>query len=84
MFSLAVAAILAAAAPDAPVSTPAPTAATDPDQRIRCKASEETGSLASRRKICMTVAQWRQQARSSQDTAEKMADTAICPSCQGH
>ena len=84
MFSLAIAAILAAGAPDAPVSTPAPTSAPDPDQKIKCKSAEETGSLASRRKICMTIGQWKQQARDSQSAGEKMADTTICPSCQGH
>ena len=84
MFSLVIAAILAAAAPDAPVSTPAPTSAPDPDQKIKCKAAEETGSLASRRKVCMTVGQWKQLARDSQNAGERMADTTICPSCQGH
>jgi hypothetical protein len=80
MFTLAIVAMLAAATSDAPASTPS----VDRDQKIKCKSMEETGSLASRRKVCMTIAQWRQQARASQDVAEKMADTAICPSCQGH
>lgn len=31
----------------------------DPDQRIKCRSMEVTGSLARRERVCKTVGEWR-------------------------
>lgn len=52
--------LAAQASPDA---APAPAAkAVPPGERIVCREETETGSLTARKRICMTVSQWKDQA----------------------
>jgi len=57
---------LAQTAQPAPVPAPAPATATagksNPGDRIVCEEDAETGSLIAKKKICMTVSQWRDKA----------------------
>lgn len=41
-------------------ANPATTAATDPDQKIKCRKVEVTGSLLKKGKVCRTIAEWRE------------------------
>ena len=44
----------------------------DPDQQVRCRSSEVTGSLARRTRICRTVAEWRRLEIRGNDEARDM------------
>ena len=58
--------ILVSALLVSPLTTPAfadngttAPAATDPDQKIKCRRVEVTGSLLKKGKVCRTVAEWK-------------------------
>jgi hypothetical protein len=59
-FALAGLTTLCFAAPlAADASTDQTTAASDPDQQIKCRKVEVTGSLVKKGKVCKTVAEWK-------------------------
>lgn len=61
---------------------PAPAATTsaepvdpnDPNQRVRCRLVEVTGSLVKRGRVCRTVAEWRRITENGNYNARKMVD----------
>ncbi len=48
--------------------------AADPDQKIRCRKVEVTGSLVKRGKVCKTVAEWRAIFENGNYLARKMVE----------
>lgn len=48
--------------------------ANDPDQKIKCRAVEVTGSLVRRGKVCKTVAEWRAIMDNGNYLARKMVE----------
>lgn len=46
----------------------------DPDQRVRCQTRRVTGSNARRIRTCLTVAEWRELARSGNRDARRIVD----------
>lgn len=54
----------------------------DPDQRVRCQTRRVTGSNARRVRICMTIAEWREQARAGNRDARRVVDEATRDSIQ--
>ncbi len=54
----------------------------DPEQRVRCQTRRVTGSNARRVRICMTIAEWREQARSGNRDARRVVDEATRDSIQ--
>ena len=70
-----------AATPIAAQSEPAPqsaeqkpVAAEDPDQKIKCRRIEITGSLVRKERVCKTVAEWRANAESGNQNARDVVD----------
>lgn len=58
-------------------STPAP--ANDPDQQIRCRRVEVTGSLVRRERICKTLAEWRRLGDRGNDVVrQQMENGRVC------
>lgn len=53
-------------------ATAAPEA--DPDQKIKCRKIEVTGSMVKKGKVCKTIAQWRAIADSNNYLARKMVE----------
>ena len=50
------------------------------DQRVQCHVEDVTGSLASHRRVCHTVAEWRALNDAAYDTARQLQDRgAIAP-----
>jgi hypothetical protein len=63
------------AAPSA--STVRPT--DDPEQRVRCRSIQATGSLVRRERVCRTVAEWRRIGQAGNDRARDVVGTGtIC------
>jgi predicted secreted protein len=86
MFGIALTLVMLSGSPAA-VQQPAPAATTapvDPDQRVRCKSEEVTGSLAGRRRVCRTVGEWRRIADAAVQGAQQMVDhgTVSCGECR--
>ncbi|MEM8695731.1 MAG: hypothetical protein AAGE05_06880 [Pseudomonadota bacterium] len=54
----------------------------DPDQRIRCQTRRVTGSNARRERICLTIAEWRELARSGNRDARRILDDTTRDSMQ--
>lgn len=86
MFGIALALLVLSGYPAA-MEQAAPTAtgaAVDPDQRVRCKTEEVTGSLAGRRRVCHTVAEWRRITDAAVQGAQQMVDhgTVSCGECR--
>jgi hypothetical protein len=55
------------------------TAASDPDQAIKCRKVEVTGSLVKKGKVCKTVAEWKQIQANGNRTARAIAESGnIC------
>jgi hypothetical protein len=72
---VAVAPSVAPAQTSAPAATPAtPPAQTNPDDVIRCRSMEVTGSLARRERVCKTVGEWRRLADRGNDNAREIID----------
>lgn len=46
----------------------------DPDQKIKCRRVDVTGSLVKRGRVCKTVAQWRAIFDNHNDLARKMVE----------
>lgn len=72
--------VLIAATTAAPVSanTKAETvnvsAASDPDQKIRCRKVEVTGSLVKKGRVCKTIAEWRAIISNGNDNARDLVE----------
>lgn len=49
-------------------------AATSPDQEIKCRKVEVTGSLVKKGRVCKTVAEWRAIAENNNVLARKMVE----------
>jgi hypothetical protein len=57
----------------------AKTAATDPDQVIKCRKVEVTGSLVKKGKVCRTIAEWKEIQSNGNRTARAIAESGnIC------
>lgn len=54
-------------------------AATDPDQKIKCRRVEVTGSLLKKGKVCRTVAEWRRIVESGNRTARAVVEEGAKP-----
>jgi hypothetical protein len=51
----------------------------DPDQRVRCRSIQATGSLVRRERVCRTVADWRRISERGNDRARDVVGTGtIC------
>jgi hypothetical protein len=51
----------------------------DPDQRVRCRSIQATGSLVRRERVCRTVAEWRRISQSGNDRARDVVGTGtVC------
>lgn len=73
--SLLSAPVGAQTAPAAPAAAPAaPAAPTNPDDVIRCRSMEVTGSLARRERVCKTVGEWRRLADRGNENARDIVD----------
>jgi hypothetical protein len=63
------------AAPPAPTAPAvAPAASDDPDQVVRCRRMEVTGSLVRRVRVCKTIAEWRRMANQGEGEARDYVD----------
>jgi hypothetical protein len=60
---------------------PATTAASDPDQAIKCRKVEVTGSLVRKGKVCKTVAEWKAIQDNGNRTARAIAESGYM--CSG-
>jgi hypothetical protein len=61
--------------PSLPLASDA--SAVDPDKKIRCRTYEVTGSLADRKRICKTVAKWREDQSIAERQGREMTDKAL-------
>lgn len=53
--------------------------ASDPDQAIKCRKVEVTGSLLKKGKVCRTIAEWKQIIENGNRTARAIQDSGkIC------
>ena len=57
-----------------PATAPVTTTPEDPDQRIRCRRIEVTGSLARVERVCKTVAEWRRLTDLGNENARDIID----------
>jgi hypothetical protein len=54
-------------------------AAADPDQAIKCRKVEVTGSLVKKGRVCKTIAEWKQIQANGNRTARAIAESGnIC------
>lgn len=58
----------------APVTTEANDGTVDPDDRVRCRSVEVTGSLVKRGRVCRTVREWRTISENGNYNARKMIE----------
>ena len=72
IFALAAGLAIVPGAANSETSTP--TAAADPDQKIKCRKIQVTGSLVKKGKVCKTVAEWRSIAENNNYLARKMVE----------
>lgn len=77
--------VLAAAFAVVPVSAnteggkSTPTASTDPDQKIKCRKVEVSGSLIKKGRVCRTVAEWKTIQNNGNRTARAIVESGgIC------
>jgi hypothetical protein len=60
-------------------ATKSTTTASDPDQVIRCRKVEVTGSLVKKGKVCKTIAEWKQIQANGNRTARAIAESGnVC------
>ena len=58
---------------------PVKTAAADPDQAIKCRKVEVTGSLVKKGKVCKTIAEWKEIQANGNRTARAIIESgAVC------
>jgi hypothetical protein len=61
------------------VAKPATTTAADPDQAIKCRKVEVTGSLVRKGKVCKTIAEWKQIQSNGNRTARAIVESGnVC------
>ena len=73
--SLSAAPVLAGNEQAKPVKTPS----TDPDQVIKCRKVEVTGSLVKKGKVCKTIAEWKEIQANGNRTARAIVESgAVC------
>ena len=85
MLGIVIFAAVAATAPDASgQAAPATATPQNPQNKVRCHSEQETGSLAKRRKICMTVAEWNRRAFDSAQNAARLVDAGAIQPTNGH
>ncbi|MFN3451726.1 MAG: hypothetical protein ACK4ZE_06165 [Sphingorhabdus sp.] len=73
--SLSAAPVLAANENAKPVTT----TATDPDQAIKCRKVEVTGSLVKKGKVCKTIAEWKEIQANGNRTARAIIESGgVC------
>lgn len=72
VFALAVGLAIIPCSANSQPSTP--NAAADPDQKIKCRKIQVTGSLVKKGKVCKTVAEWRSIAENNNYLARKMVE----------
>ena len=54
-------------------------AASDPDQAIKCRKVEVTGSLLKKGRVCKTIAEWKEIQANGNRTARAIADSGgVC------
>jgi len=58
-------------APAAPAAAPAPTQA-NPLDKIVCRTEEGLGSRLNRKKVCMSMRDWKEQADDARNSTERM------------
>ena len=82
---LALAAALAIVPGAANSETSTPTTAAEPEQKIKCRKVQMTGSLIRKGKICRTVAEWKRLQQLGNDHARTLAGEHLCmgPECRG-
>jgi hypothetical protein len=55
------------------------TAASDPDQAVKCRKVEVTGSLLKKGKVCRTIAEWKKIQANGNRTARAIAESGnVC------
>lgn len=69
----------AAAADPAPVAAAAPAKPESKLNRVVCRTDDEIGTRVAKRKICMTVAQWREVGKQSGDWLDHRTGTLAKP-----
>jgi hypothetical protein len=66
---------------------PVKTASADPDQAIKCRKVEVTGSLVKKGRVCKTVAEWKQIQANGNRTARAIVESGgVCAGggCSGN
>jgi hypothetical protein len=53
-----------------PSTAPVPTVKTNPLDKMVCRTDEASGGRLNRRRICMTVREWQEQAQESREATE--------------
>ena len=84
---LAALAVLLFAAPAFANDANLKTAASDPDQAVKCRKVEVTGSLVKKGKVCKTVAEWKAIQDNGNRTARAIVDSGYMCSggdCRGN
>ncbi len=80
-FSVAIGLVLATGSMNAAVADAgsAKPVASDPDQAVKCRRVEVTGSLVKKGKVCKTVAEWKRIVDNGNRTARAIQDSGkIC------
>ena len=82
---LALAAGLAIAPGVANSETSTPTTTAEPEQKMKCRKVQMTGSLIRKGKICRTVAEWKRLQELGNDRARMLAGEHLCmgSECRG-
>ena len=62
--------------PAPPITTEAKGSDVDPEDRVRCRRVEVTGSLVKRGRVCRTVREWRTISENGNYNARKMIEDA--------
>jgi hypothetical protein len=58
---------------------PAPQASADPDQAVKCRKVEVTGSMIKKGKVCRTIAEWKKIQANGNRTARAIAESGnVC------
>lgn len=73
-------AILITLASPVQAQTKAPTAKPEAGEKLVCKRLQEIGKLASRKRVCLTPAEWDQVSRQGQELGRSMQPALTTPS----
>lgn len=72
-FAIATGAVAQSPQPEKGTTTE-PAATQDPDQKVKCRRVEVTGSLVRKERVCKTVAEWRAIQESGNQNARDIVD----------